>query len=60
MKCSICGQEADLLTVNDDAICEQCAEKAEYVVCARRGKVIADSNFYCDRMCDDCVWKDEK
>lgn len=60
MKCCIYGQEADFLTQNDDSICERCAENAGYVVCSRSGKVIEDRNFYCNHICAECVWEEEK
>ena len=54
MKCFICGEETDWETTNNQPICLSCAEKRGYVACNELGKVIDDSTFSCDHICNDC------
>ena len=59
MKCIKCDCKTDLLTTDGKAICPSCAEKEGLVVCSDLGKVIADKNFQCDRICNDCIYKED-
>lgn len=56
MKCTYCGKETEFLTTVDKPICYYCAEKARFSLCTEVGKYIADSNFVCDHICNDCVY----
>lgn len=59
MKCFKCGKNTDIfLTTSGLPICLQCAENEGYVVCTESGQVIADKNFHCDHICNDCIWKE--
>lgn len=58
MGCYKCGNNADLLTVDGEIICHNCAEKEGYTICLELGKVISDKNFHCDNICNDCIYKD--
>lgn len=60
MKCFKCGEKTDTVTTNNQPICLHCAEQEGYIVCTDKGKVIADKNFECDKICNDCIWKVEK
>lgn len=60
MKCFKCNEKADVLTTDSLPICLHCAEQEGYIVCPETGKVIADQNFHCDNICNDCIWKEKE
>ncbi len=59
MKCFYCGGEADMQTAKGFPICHSCAEQKGYTVCTELGKVIENADFQCDKICSDCIWKED-
>ena len=60
MKCCFCNSESDILMTDGRCICLHCAEQKGLVTCTREGKVIAEPEFHCDNICNDCIYADEK
>lgn len=59
MKCYFCDSGGEMLTTDGKYICRHCAEKMNLVICTKLGKVIADPKFYCDKICNDCIYEEE-
>ena len=60
MKCCFCNNESDILMTDGRSICLHCAETKGLVICSKMGKVIADTKFHCDYVCNDCVYMEDK
>ena len=60
MKCCFCNSDNVVLMTDGRYICRHCAEEKELVTCPEIGKVIADPNFHCDNICNDCIYEEEK
>ncbi len=60
MKCYFCNNDAEILTTDGKNICRHCAEEKNFTVCTKLGKVIADKNFHCDIICNDCIYEEDK
>ena len=60
MKCCFCNSESDVLMTDGKCICFHCAEQRGLVTCTKKGKVIADPEFRCDYICNDCVYEEEE
>ncbi len=59
MKCCFCNGRGDILTTDGKNICCHCAEKKGFTICTKSGKAIADPDFHCDFICNDCIYKEE-
>lgn len=59
MKCYYCNSEDTFLMTNCEYICHHCADERHLVTCTKLGKVIADPEFYCDYVCNDCIYEEE-
>lgn len=60
MKCCFCNGDGELLMTNGKSICHNCAEKKNLVICTKTGKVVADFNFHCDNICNDCIYTEDE
>ena len=60
MRCCFCNSKTDILMTDGQYICVNCAEEKKLVICPELGKVIADSKFCCDHICNDCIYKEEE
>ena len=60
MKCCFCDSESDILMTDGRCICLHCATERDLVTCTKKGKVIADTKFHCDNICNDCIYVEEE
>ena len=60
MVCCYCNSNETIMMSNGKHICYHCAEEKGLVTCLEKGIVIADTNFYCDKICNDCIYKGEE
>lgn len=56
MKCVYCRQNTEYLSTLDEPICIHCAERKGLTLCTELGKYVADSDFTCDLICNDCIY----
>ena len=59
MKCWFCNCEGDVLMTDGKSVCLKCAEQKGLTTCTKLGKVVADPNFHCDNICNDCIYGEE-
>jgi len=59
MKCYFCNSESDILTTDGRCICSRCTEQRGLVVCLKKGMVIANPEFHCDNICNDCIYEED-
>ena len=60
MKCCFCNSESDVLMTDGRCVCLHCIEQKKLVTCTKSGKVIADAEFHCDYICNDCIYTEEE
>lgn len=60
MECCFCSSKNVVLMTNGKYICLQCAEKKGLATCTKHGQVIADPEFHCDYICNDCIYTEEE
>ena len=60
IKYCFCDSESDILMTDGRCICLHYIMQKGLVTCIKIGKAIAEHEFHCNNICNDCIYEEEK